>query len=313
MFSRPRRVPDDLPALSGMPVARYAVGPADEYMAVHLVGPPPRGRTPLVCVAGLTRNMVDFAGLVGNFRRSFGEDWPIVLVDLKGRGRSSDRYDKQRYTSLDDGQDLAQLLAALAIESAVFVGQGYGGQVLMALVSSHPRLFSGAILVDSGPLSDTRGLVRLRSNLHALEGRRSDVGFRTMFRRMLLADYPALSEARLDALAGRTHYLDRRGRVHGLFDPHFLSVLAQFEYDDILVPQWPLFDALKAVPLLLMRTQLTEQLRRETFEEMLRRRPDAAGFVIEGQGSPALFDTPEDVGPIAEFVRSLVKRRPKAA
>jgi len=313
MFARPRLVPDDLAAFSGMPVAQFAVGPAAEKMAVHISGPLPRGRVPLVCVAGLTRNMADFSGFIANFRRAFGEDWPIALVDLKGRGRSSDRSDKALYTSVNDAEDLAQVVAALAVEGAIFVGQSYGGQVIMALAASHPRLVLGTVLVDSGPVSDTRGLVRLRSNLRDLEGRRSEAGFRAMFRRMLATDYPALAEDRLDRLAGRSHFLDKRSRVHALFDTHFLKMLAEFEHDDILVPQWSFYDALKHAPLLLMRTQLTEQLRRETFEEMLRRRPDAAGFIIEGQGSPALFDTPEDVGPVAEFVRGLVKRKPKAA
>ena len=313
MFARPRLVPDDLAAFSGMPVAQFAVGPAGETMAVHISGPLPRGRVPLVCVAGLTRNMADFSGFIANFRRAFGEDWPIALVDLKGRGRSSDRSDKALYTSVDDAEDLAQVVAALAVEGAIFVGQSYGGQVIMALAARHPRLVLGTVLVDSGPVSDTRGLVRLRSNLRDLEGRRSEAGFRAMFRRMLATDYPALAEDRLDRLAGRSHFLDKRSRVHALFDTHFLKMLAEFEHDDILVPQWSFYDALKHAPLLLMRTQLTEQLRRETFEEMLRRRPDAAGFIIEGQGSPALFDTPEDVGPVAEFVRGLVKRKPKAA
>ena len=61
--------------------------------------------------------------------------------------------------------------------------------------------------------------------------------------------------------------------------------------------------------MMMMRTQLTEQLRRETFEEMMRRRRDAEGYIIEGQGSPALLDSADDVEPIAEFVRQLVKRR----
>jgi hypothetical protein len=74
-----------------------------------------------------------------------------------------------------------------------------------------------------------------------------------------------------------------------------------------------LFGALAEAPLLLMRTQLTEQLRRETFEEMLRRRRDAEGYVIEGQGSPALLNTAEDVEPIAEFVRRTAKLRRAAA
>ena len=34
----------------------------------------------------------------------------------------------------------------------------------------------------------------------------------------------------------------------------------QVQHDDVLVAQWPLFNALSHVPLMMMRTQLTEQL-----------------------------------------------------
>jgi hypothetical protein len=54
---------------------------------------------------------------------------------------------------------------------------------------------------------------------------------------------------------------------------------------------------------MMMRTQLTQQLRRETFEEMMKRRRDAEAFVIENQGSPALLDNAEDVEPITDFIR----------
>ena len=53
---------------------------------------------------------------------------------------------------------------------------------------------------------------------------------------------------------------------------------------------------------MLLRTQLTDQLRRETFEEMTRRRPDAVALTIDGQGSPALFDQREEIEAVAEFV-----------
>src|SRR5690606_31708290 len=121
--------------------------------------------------------------------------------------------------------------------------------------------------------------------------KRSEAGFHAIMRRMLSPDYPGLADAMLDALALRTHYLGRRGRVETLFDRELIRRLDAFEHDDILVPQWPLYDALRNAPLLLMRTQLTEQLRRETFEEMLRRRRDADGYVIEGQASPALLSS----------------------
>lgn len=313
MFSRLRTTPEDYPSFAALPVTRFAVGPASETIAVHISGRLAIGRIPLVCVPGYQRNMADFADFANHSHRVFGDDLPIVLIDLKGRGRSSDRTDRTRYISTVDALDLIQVLAALAVDGGMFVGQGYGGQVVMALAAERPNLVVGTVLIDAGPVSDPRGLVRLRNNLKDLEGNRSEAGFRTMFRRMLAPDYPAAAEGLLDVLATRSHYLDKRNRVRPLFDPHLIKMLEVFEHDDILVPQWRLYDALGGAPLMLMRAQLTEQVRRETFEEMLRRRRDAEGYVIEGSGSPALLNTPEDVGPIAEFVRRIIKRRAKAA
>lgn len=313
MLFRPRVVPASLKAMQSLPVVPVSIGSNGEHIAVHVQGRIASGLSPVVCVPGHHRNMTDFAGFIGQFRRLIGDDWPVVLLDLKGRGRSADRRDRSRYASPVDASDLAQVCAALGIERAVFLGQGYGGQVVMAMAAQHANLIAGTILLDSGPVSDPRGLVRLRNNLRILEGNRSEAGFRAMTRRILATDYPSLPEHILDELAARTHYLDKRSRVRGLFDPHLIDMLERFEHDDILVPQWQLFGALAGAPLLLLRTQLTEQLRRETFEEMLRRRRDAEGYVIEGQGSPALLNTAEDVEPIAEFVRQLSRTRRVAA
>lgn len=304
-----RTIPADHPAFAGLPAEHYVVGPAAETMAVHVAGPLATGQPALVCVPGYQRNMSDFADFLPLFRRSTGHEQAVVLVDLKGRGRSADRADKGAYLSPLDAHDLGQLVAALGIESAVFLGQGYGGQVVMALAVERPTLIAGAILIDAGPVSDARGLVRLRNNLGDLSGLRSAAGLRAMFRRMLASSYPGISDAMLDTLAARTHYLDRRGRVRALFDAHLVRMLEAYEHDDVLVAQWPYFNALAHVPLMLMRTQLTDQLRRETFEEMLRRRPDAEGYVIEGQASPALLSTHDDVEPIAAFVRRVAAPR----
>lgn len=309
MFSRKRVVPTDLPIFANLPARQVTIGPADEAMAVHIGGQHGRGRTPIVCVPGYHRNMADFAEFIGNFQRQFGDDWPIILVDLKGRGRATDRTDKSLYVSTIDAHDLRQLCAALVIDQAMFIGQGYGGQVLMALGAQQPTLIAATVLIDAGPMSDPRGLVRLRNNLRALEGTRSEAGVRTMFRRMLQADYPALQEGQLDALAQRTHYFDGKSRLQALFDSHLLKMLDAFEHDDVLVAQWPLFQSLAHAPLMMMRTQLTDQLRRETFEEMMRRRRDADGYIVEGQGSPALLNTPDDIEPIAEFARKLFRKR----
>jgi pimeloyl-ACP methyl ester carboxylesterase len=247
--------------------------------------------------------MSDYVSFVRQLRLAIGEAQPVVLVDLKGRGRSSDRRTANAYSSLRDADDLVELCRALAIERAIFIGQGYGGQVLMALAAARPSLIAGTVLLDAGPVSDSRGLVRLRTTLHELTGVRGEASLGSMLRRLAAADYPAAPDVLLEALALRTHYVDRRGRLQPLFDPALIRLLEPFDLDDVLVAQWPLFDALAPMPLLMMRTQLTQQLRRETFEEMLRRRRDSEAFVIEQQGSPPLLDSAEDVRPIADFAR----------
>lgn len=309
-MAKPRPIPSDYKVFAALPVAMITVGEPREQMAVHVAGLLGGGGLPLVCLAGYHRNMADFADFV-RVMRQLDPEQAVVLVDLKGRGRSADRARRDRYSTTEDASDLAEVLRALAIERAVFVGQGHGGQVVMALAAQRPTLIAGTVLIDAGPVADVRGLVRLRTMLDDLEGVRSAQGLRAMLRRMLATEYPGLPEETLDGLSMRAHFVDKRNRAVRLFDSALVRLLDDFDFDDVLVAQWVLFDALAPAPLLMMRTQLTQQLRRETFDEMMRRRRDSEAYVIEGQGSPALLDNAEDVQPIAEFVRQI--QRPKKA
>ena len=311
-MARVRTIPPDHKSLAALPVRMITVGAAREQMAVHVAGTLGPGRTPIVCIAGYNRNMADWADLLRLTGQSLTEATPFILVDLKGRGRSTDRTGAAAYSSLLDAEDLVEVTRALAIERAIFIGQGYGGQVLMALAARRPSLIAGTVLIDAGPVSDSRGLVRLRVTLNELTGVRGEASLRPMLRRMAAADYPGVPETTLDAVSLRSHYVDKRGRLQPLFDPALIRLLEPFDLDDVLVAQWPLFDALSCAPLMMMRTQLTQQLRRETFEEMMKRRRDAEAFIIENQGSPALLDNSEDVEPITDFVRRIVSTR-KAA
>jgi pimeloyl-ACP methyl ester carboxylesterase len=311
-MAKPRALPQQHTQFEALPVTRITVGSAGEQVAVHVAGRLGPGRMPIVCVPGYNRNMTDYFDLARLGRTLLPENTPLVLVDAKGRGRSSDRAKAHDYSSIGDAADLVEVARALGIERAIFLGEGYGGQVLMALAADRPSLMAGTVLIDSGPISDPRGLVRLRTTLHALTGVRGEASLKPMLRRMIASDYPEAPQTALEPLAMRTHFVDRRGRLQPLFDPALIKLLEPFGLDDVLAAQWPLFDALGHAPLMMMRTQLTHQLRRETFEEMMRRRRDAEAFVIESQGSPALLDNADDVQPIVDFVNGVIGTR-KAA
>lgn len=295
-----RTVPPDHAPFAALPIRRVVLGNGASAASVHMRGTLRPGSTALVCVAGYERNMSDFAELAARIEARL--PGAMVLVDLPGRGRSDDRSGKDGYSSLSDARDLSDVLTAVGVGRAVFLGQGYGGQVVMALAAAHPLRVAGTVLVDAGPMTDSRGIVRLRTNVQHVAAQRGLKATMSSFERILSATYPEKSEAALEGLALRSHWLDKRGRARPLFDMRLIEAIKDIRFDDVLMAQWPLFDALRAAPLLLLRTQFTDQLRRETFDEMVRRRPDAEAHTIVGQGAPALFDDAAEVDAIARFV-----------
>ncbi len=152
-------------ASSSLPVRQIIGVNGTRYIAVHISGNVDDKRLPLICIADYCRNMMDFAGFVGQFRRHSESDWPTILIDLPGHGRSENRQNPNRYTTTNDAQDVATIVGALGIEKALFLGQGYGGQVIMALASQHCHLIAGTILIDASPMINAPGLVRMRDNM----------------------------------------------------------------------------------------------------------------------------------------------------
>ena len=98
----PRMVPEDDRSYVNLPVSRYGVAAGRRIDCRACIGPAHYRTCPPLCVPGYHRNMSDFSEFANHFHRQFGEDWPVVLVDLKGRGRPPDRGDKARYVSTLD-------------------------------------------------------------------------------------------------------------------------------------------------------------------------------------------------------------------
>ena len=81
-------------------------------------------------------------------------DYQTLIYDLRGHGESSD---DDRNTTIDLYQeDLYQLLKALNIENAVFVGLSLGGNVILDLAVNHPEMVKGLIVMSSFPEHDEK-------------------------------------------------------------------------------------------------------------------------------------------------------------
>lgn len=302
--------PADAAVFSGLPIRTITSGSGSMRLAVHIHGDLSDATIPVLCLPGYLRNMADFTVLPTALNRLPGQSLCFILIDLPGRGRSSRSPKNTAYSTLRDADCALDVLRALDVARAIILGEGHGGQVAMVMAASQPLAIAGAVLADAGPVTDSRGLVRTRTNFRHLVGLRGPQVVTEALRRIFATDYPDQTPARLDALADRLYVPGPRGRVQPLFDPKLIEQLERFEVDDVFEPQWPLFDALAHVPLMLVRTALTDQVRRATFDEMVRRRPDAALLTISGQGSPALLDGAAELEALSAFLRDICQPRP---
>ena len=68
---------------------------------------------------------------------------------------------------------------------------------------------------------------------------------------------------------------------------------------------WPLYDALKKFPLLIIRGANSDVLSAETFAEMARQHETCETLVVQGQGhAPLLYDDPS-IEKIAGFIAKI--------
>lgn len=96
----------------------------------------------LVMVHGLATNLAFWYHLA----ESFGSKYRITLFDLRGHGRSS--MPQSGYTPKQMAEDIKELIDALEIEEAVFLGHSFGGSVVLHFACQYPERIDRLILAD---------------------------------------------------------------------------------------------------------------------------------------------------------------------
>lgn len=141
-----------------MPIARIA--DADIYYEVHGDGPP------LMMVSGLN-GTTGWEDQIAEFSR----DYRVIVHDQRGCGRST----KSRiaYSMEQMAQDTLQLMDALGIEKAHFVGHSTGGTIGQIVAAQRPGIVDKLVLVSSWLRSDEtfRRTMRARQTLLTDSGR----------------------------------------------------------------------------------------------------------------------------------------------
>lgn len=224
----------------------------------------PRTRQlPILCIPGLTRNARDFAAVA---ERLAGKR-RIIVAELRGRGESERARDPANYVPATYLGDLTVLIERIALDRFILFGTSLGGLLSMLIAATMPGKVAGVLINDIGPVIDPAGLARIRTYvarggsfptwLHAARALSET-------HRIAYPDY------RLDqwlAFAKRLCKLTPAGRIVMDYDN---AIAEPFRVPGNEAPAdlWPVLDALKPIPSLLVRGALSDILTAETADRM---------------------------------------------
>lgn len=251
----------------------------------------------IVCLPGLTRNARDFHDLA--LRLSLQRR--VIVIEYRGRGSSERAIDWRHYTVAVEAVDVRQMLKALRVNQAIFIGTSRGGLITMALAATAPQLIKACVLNDIGPVIETEGLRRIASY----------VGKGTMpkdwneaARRLKESnpDFTDLTEQEWHDFARAVFVEQRDGQLALSYDPALGNTLTGIDFSKPLPSAWPLFDGLKAYPVLTIRGENSDLLSEATLAEMAQRHAAMEMLVVPDEAHAPFVGRERTAQMIADFV-----------
>ncbi|MCV6584502.1 MAG: alpha/beta hydrolase [Marinibacterium sp.] len=253
--------------------------------------------TPLLCLPGLTRNCRDFDPLKAQVPQQ-----RLIAMDYRGRGRSSYDVDFHNYNILRERRDAIELLDHLGLGRVTVLGTSRGGLVAMAMAASDRDRLSGVILNDVGPVVDPKGISRIMAYLGNTPAQ---------------SDYDSCARALHDAMQpqfpdvplavwrrqAEIQFDEVQGRLELRYDAHLRRAILEAAASDAAPDLWVFFDALRDLPLGLIRGENSDVLNTETTAQMQARCPDMIVTQVPNRGHAPFLDEPQSLELIGKIMK----------
>lgn len=251
-------------------------------------GPDGAGKLPVLCMHGLTRNSRDFAGLA----ESLSATRRVIVPDMRGRGQSDYAPDSDTYSPVTYVADVERLLAEQGITRFIAVGTSMGGLMTMLMAHAAPGRMPAVVMNDIGPEVDAVGLARISG--YVGQGRSYPTWVHAA-RALEAVHAPAFPDFTLDQwleMAKRTMVVTQNGRISFDYD---MAIAEPFAKPGNAAPPnlWLAYEALRAVPMLLVRGELSDLLSAETVSQMRARNPAMQSITVPRVGHAPTLDEPE--------------------
>jgi len=264
-------------------------------------GPAETATIPVFCLPGLTRNSLDFADLATHLA---ARGRRVVCPDFRGRGMSArDPGWASNYAPHVYARDVLDLMAALGIHRAAFVGTSLGGIVATTIAAQRPTAIAGIVLNDIGPRLEPAGLARIAAHTGWKNEAADWSEAVELLRASNAAAVPNLDAEGWLAFARRQFVPRADGRLEVNYDPRIGDAMRAGAGGPLDLAT--LFQALGPIPTLLLRGALSDLLSAEGVASMAAGKPDLVAVIVEGVGHAPMLDEPEARAAIDRFLDAL--------
>ncbi len=249
-------------------------------------GPRHGGLTPVLCLAGLTRNSQDFSRIA---KRLKGER-RVICPDYRGRGQSDPDPKWQNYQLPTYLNDIRHLLAALNLHRVFVIGTSMGGIMAMGMGAAMPTALAGVLLNDVGPEIGTDGLDKIITYMRDGAAGFDDWPEAVAYLRNTFPEIPATTDAEWLWVAQGTFEQAANGRIVHNWDYNIIKPLLESPEPPDL---WPLFRTLANLPMVVTRGALSDILAVDTLARMQDAIPGLTAVTVDGVGHMPSLSEPE--------------------
>ena len=252
----------------------------------------PSGRLPVICLHGLTRNARDFGELAP---RIAAKGRRVVVAEFRGRGLSAYAADPMTYWPPVYAQDIAALMDAAQIPTALFIGTSLGGLVTMIFASLRPERVAGAVLNDVGPQLSPVGLARIASYVGISSKVEDWAGAAAFAKTLNGVAFPNYTDADWEAFARRIFVQDEAGAFRLDYDPDISAPFKKANSSSNEPPDLtPLFVNLnRDRPVLLVRGAISDLIDAPLAQLMRHHAPQMAYVEVPNVGHAPMLTEPE--------------------
>jgi len=254
-------------------------------------GPLNGSLTPVLCLAGLTRNSKDFHQVASRL----SQERRVIVPDYRGRGLSQYASDWQTYQPDVEMADAVKLLDHSGIEKFYVIGTSRGGLISMVMGQTIKHRLAGVVLNDIGPKLEDDGLIRIADAIN-IRTRHDDWREVADSLKEYSIGFSGLSDEDWMEFA-RNLYREKDGVIEADYDVHLTKTFpdADFVRSGRIPEAWDLFAGFSGLPVGIIRGENSDLLSPETVEKMHQTHDGLISATVPNRAHVPFLDEPEAV------------------